>query len=162
MNLGIVTVSDKGSRGERKDSSGPAIASWMAETFPRSTILARIVPDEKEMIYEALADLADNQGCRLIITTGGTGFGGRDVTPEATRSAIEKEAPGLAELLRLEGLKKTPFAVLSRGIAGIRGQALIVNLPGSEKAVKEGLETLSPLLPHAMELMEKGSLECGR
>lgn len=162
MIVGIVTVSDKGSRGEREDTSGQAIALWVKENLPSSSVLRRIVADELDLISEKLIGLADKEKCRLIITTGGTGFGGRDVTPEATQRVIEKEAPGIPELLRHEGLKKTPFAVLSRGKAGIRGLCLIINLPGSEKAVKEGLKTLMPILPHALELIEKGGLECGR
>ena len=162
MNIGILTVSDKGSRGERVDRSGPAIVTWAGKVFPGARLISRIVPDDRAVISGILSSLADEENCRLIITTGGTGFAERDVTPEATQAVIQREAPGLSELIRSEGLKKTPFAALSRAIAGIRGMTLIINLPGSEKAVNEGLQAIEPVIPHALELIEKGGLECGR
>jgi molybdenum cofactor synthesis domain-containing protein len=113
-----------------------------------------VVPDERDLIQETLVSWSDEQGLDLILTTGGTGFALRDVTPEATLAIIEREAPGLAEAMRLEGIKKTPHAMLSRATAGIRGQTLIVNLPGSPKAVREGLEVMLPALPHGIEILK--------
>jgi molybdopterin adenylyltransferase len=147
----IVTVSDKGYAGEREDVSGPLLADLLREIGAEVAIQA-VVPDEPELIREALIRLVDDEGVDLILTTGGTGFTPRDRTPEATREAVEREAPGLAEALRLEGYRRTPLAVLSRGIAGLRGRTLIVNLPGSPRAVREGMEVLAPLLPHAIQM----------
>jgi molybdenum cofactor synthesis domain-containing protein len=113
-----------------------------------------VVPDERDLIQETLVSWSDEQGLDVILTTGGTGFAPRDVTPEATLAIIEREAPGLAEAMRLEGIKKTPHAMLSRATAGIRGQTLIVNLPGSPKAVREGLEVMLPALPHGIEILK--------
>jgi len=118
-----------------------------------------IVPDEREQIAAILRELADVRGITLVVTTGGTGAAPRDVTPEATKEVIEREMPGLAELIRLEGYKKTPFAVLSRGVAGIRKVTLIINLAGSPKAVQEGMEILAPVLPHALQMLKGENLE---
>jgi molybdenum cofactor synthesis domain-containing protein len=118
-----------------------------------------VVPDEREQIADLFVELAEKKGIELIVSTGGTGPAPRDVTPEATHDVIEREVPGLAEVLRTEGYKKTPLAVISRGIAGIRGRTLIVNLPGSPRAVREGMEILAPILPHALQMLRGEDLE---
>ncbi len=152
IRVGVVTVSDGCARGEREDVSGPTLARGLASAG--FEICAQtICPDDPSIVQQTLLRLC-RERCDLIVTTGGTGFSPRDTTPEATLRVIEREAPGLAELLRWTGYQKTDRAVLSRGIAGMRGQTLIINLPGSPKAVQEGLEVLLPLLPHAIELMQ--------
>jgi len=149
----VITISDKGFRGEREDASGPLLSHLTAE-MGAQVVATHIIPDEQERIAALLTRLADNGEADLILTTGGTGPTPRDVTPEATRAVIEREMPGLAELLRWDGYRRTPFAVLSRGVSGIRGRTLIVNLPGSPKAVQEGMEVLAPLLPSAIALIK--------
>jgi molybdenum cofactor synthesis domain-containing protein len=152
LRFGILTVSDRSARGERPDLSGPALADlitaqgWKVE---RTAIL----PDDLQALRQLLSTWADGGELDVILTTGGTGFAGRDVTPEATRQVIEREAPGLAEAMRFESLKFTPHAMLSRALAGIRGTVLIVNLPGSPKAAQENLRVILPVLPHAVELL---------
>ena len=131
----VITVSDKGSVGLRQDLSGPLLQTLLSEVGAEIAHYA-IIPDEAEQIRELLTQLADEQGVELIITTGGTGPAPRDVTPEATLQVIEREMPGIAEMLRMEGYKKTPLAVISRGVSGIRGRTLIINLPGNPKAVR--------------------------
>jgi len=148
----VITVSDKGYRGERADASGPLLADLLRK-MGALVVQQTIVPDERAEIERALVQLADEARVDLIVTTGGTGPAPRDVTPEATRAVIEREMPGLAEALRADGYRRTPLAVLSRGAAGIRGQTLIVNLPGSPKAVREGMEVLAPILPHAIQML---------
>jgi molybdopterin adenylyltransferase len=154
----VITVSDKGAAGVRQDLSGPLLQELLSE-MGAEVVHYAIVPDEKERIRELLTELADERGLELIISTGGTGPAPRDVTPEATQQVIEREVPGLAEVLRMEGYKKTPLAVISRGIAGIRGQTLIINLPGSPNAVREGMEVLTPILPHALQMLRGEDLE---
>ena len=152
--VGILTVSDRASRGEYQDLSGPQLVKIVQETDGLVLAEVDIVPDEVEAIQQCLVNWADSGRVDLIITTGGTGFAPRDITPEATREVIDKEAPGIAEAMRWESLKITPHAMLSRGTAGIRGSSLIVNLPGSPKAAKENLLSILPVLPHALELIQ--------
>lgn len=154
ISVGILTVSDRCSRGETEDVSGPVIYQWAKEGLKAEVRRQAIVPDERERIREILCVWSDREGLDLILTTGGTGFAPRDITPEATRDVIERETPGLTEAMRVEGLKSTPHAMLSRAMAGIRGQTLIVNLPGSPKAVREGLAVILPALPHAIEILK--------
>jgi molybdopterin adenylyltransferase len=153
ITVGILTISDRCSRGEAEDTSGPAMQQWVVEKLGAEVKRTGIVPDERARIRDTLVAWSDQEGLNLILTTGGTGFAPRDVTPEAMREVIEREAPGLAEAMRAEGAKHTPHAMLSRAMAGIRGQTLIVNLPGSLKAVREGLEVIAPALPHGIEIL---------
>ena len=153
IRVGILTVSDRASRGEYQDLSGPEVRRVVEENLNARVEVEDVVPDEREAIEETLIRWADELDLELILTTGGTGFTPRDVTPEATRAVIEKEAPGLAEAMRAESLKKTPHAMLSRAVAGIRGRTLIVNLPGSPRAARENLEAILPALPHGIALL---------
>lgn len=149
--VGILTLSDKGSRGEREDTSGPAIYERLT-ALGLNTAKRAMIADDLAGIETTLREWV-GEGLDLIMTTGGTGLGPRDHTPEATKRVIERGAPGIAELLRAAGLAQTPMAALSRGAAGIAGQTLIINLPGSEKAVRENLDALEPILLHALELI---------
>jgi len=160
MKVGILTVSDKGAKGEREDRSGPAIQEIM-EAAGGEIVRKRVVPDEPGLIREALVDWTE-EGLDLILTTGGTGFSPRDWTPEATKAVIERETPGISEAIRRAGMEKTPTAMLSRAIAGIRKSTLIINLPGSEKAVRESLEAIMAALPHGLEILKGTSGECGK
>jgi molybdopterin adenylyltransferase len=160
MKVGILTVSDKGARGGREDRSGPAIRE-IIEAAGGEVVRTRIVPDEPDDIRGALIEWSD-AGLDLVLTTGGTGFGPRDRTPEATRSVIERETPGLPEAMRRAGAEKAPTAILSRSVAGIRRATLIVNLPGSEKAVRESLAAILPALPHGIEILKGEASDCAK
>ena len=160
ISAAVITVSDRGYAGQREDVSGPVLADALRE-MGAEVLGPLIVPDEPAMISEALVRFADQDQVDLIVTTGGTGAAPRDQTPEATRTVIDREMPGLAEVLRFQGYQRTPRAVLSRGIAGLRGRCLIVNLPGSTRAVREGMETLSTILPHAVQMARGEDLEHG-
>jgi molybdenum cofactor synthesis domain-containing protein len=153
-------LSDKGSIGERVDESGPVIREMLSHTGA-SVDHYEILPDDKVRIIAVLTRLADSGTIDLILTTGGTGVAPRDVTPEATRAVIDRELPGMAEAMRAESLKKTPHAMISRAIAGIRKQTLIVNLPGSPRAVRENLAVILPALPHAIEKIKGDPSDCG-
>ena len=153
IRFGILTLSDRSARGERADSSGAALAS-LVQSQGWYVVRQSILPDDESAIRAALVEWSDRGEMDVILTTGGTGFARRDVTPEATRAVIQREAPGIAEAMRAESLKKTPHAMLSRAVAGIRGQTLIVNLPGSPKGAEENLTTIIAVLPHAVQLLK--------
>lgn len=152
LRFGILTLSDRSSRGERVDLSGPALAR-LIEAENWSIAKQSLLPDDESAIREILIEWADSGEMDVILTTGGTGFAPRDVTPEATRTVIDREAPGLAEAMRAESLKITPHAMLSRIVTGIRKKTLIVNLPGSPKGAVENLQVILPVLPHAVQLL---------
>jgi molybdopterin adenylyltransferase len=152
LRVGILTVSDKGARGERVDTSGQAIREMLA---PLEATIERyeVVPDEKEVVASRLRQWADEADLALIVTNGGTGVAPRDVTPEATLSVVERLVPGIAEAMRQEGLKHTPMSMISRAVVGVRGRTLIVNLPGSERGVRQNLAYVLPVLSHAVEML---------
>lgn len=158
---GIVTLSDKGAAGEREDESG-AVIRGILESNGYEVISYRMLPDEKEDLKEELKRLCDVENCQLVLTTGGTGFSKRDVTPEATMEVSERNAPGIAEAVRAYSMTVTKRAMLSRGVSMIRGNTLIVNLPGSPKAVRESLEYLLDTLPHGLDILSGSAGECGR
>src|SRR5438874_7385829 len=152
LRVAVLTISDAGSRGERKDTSGEAIVDWISGR--KAKLAAReLVADETVDIVRTLLDWSDHDVADLILTTGGTGLAARDVTPEATRAVLEREAPGIAEELRRHGTASTKYAVLSRGLAGVRNKTLIVNLPGSPKGVEDSLKVLTSLVEHAIRLL---------
>lgn len=156
----VITLSDKGYAGEREDKSGPLIREIVEEQGYEVAEMV-LLPDEQKLIEEKLIQLCDEEKMDLILTTGGTGFSPRDCTPEATMAVAQKNAPGIAEAMRYESLKITPRAMLSRGASVIRGETLIINLPGSPKAVKENLECILTSLPHGLEIMKGLTGECG-
>jgi len=153
IRVAILTVSDRASAGLYQDQSGPALHTLVTQVLHARVVESAIVPDSRKVIAEQLSQWADAGSVDLILCTGGTGFTHRDVTPEATRDVIEKEAPGLAEAMRAASLKITPHAMLSRAIAGIRGHTLIVNLPGSPKGATENFRVILPAIPHAVALL---------
>ena len=153
INIGILTVSDKGSQGLRQDKSGEVIRDMVA-ALECAVVKYEIVPDEREIISARLIAWADGGKVDVILTSGGTGLSKRDVTPEATLAVIDKNVPGIAEAMRARSLEITPAAMLSRAVAGLRGQCLIINLPGSPKAVRECLEVALPAIPHAVEIIK--------
>jgi len=153
FNLGIITISDKASRGERADKSGPLIRESFAAVDCK-VVGYEVIPDEADVIAEKLKHWTDRGNMDIILTTGGTGLALRDVTPEATISVIDKEVPGLAEMMRVQSFAVTPNAMLSRAVAGMRKGCLIINLPGSPKAVAECLEVIMPVLPHAVDVIK--------
>jgi molybdopterin adenylyltransferase len=153
IRVAVVTVSDSAVAGTREDRSGPALRD-RAAALGWTISATELVPDEPEQIASVLVRLANSGEVSVILTTGGTGVALRDITPEATRTVIQREIPGLGELMRSEGLKFTPTAVLSRGLAGVRGQTLIVNLPGSPKGAIESLDAIAKLIPHIVDLLE--------
>lgn len=160
IRIGIVTVSDRASAGIYADEGGPAIEAYLARALTSPwTPVARVIPDDRKLIADTLKALADEEGCCLIVTTGGTGPAPRDVTPEATEDVIEKPMPGFGELMRQVSLAKVPTAILSRQTAGIRGKALIVNLPGRPRAIGECLDAVMPAIPYCIDLIEGPYLE---
>ncbi len=159
IHAGVITISDKGSRGEREDRSGPEIIAILKDAGI-DVVCIKIIPDEKDLIKETLIAFADKKNIPLILTTGGTGVSPRDVTPDATLEVIDKEVPGMAEAMRQASAAITPHAMISRAVVGIRGRSLIVNLPGSPKAVRENLAVILPALPHAVEKIMGDDAEC--
>lgn len=155
----VLTLSDKGARGEREDLSGKLLTDMLTGIAGKIERY-EVIPDDRKLIEEKLCDFADRLGVDLIATTGGTGVGPRDVTPEATRAVIDKEIPGMAEAMRLAGLQKTPLAMISRAVVGCRGKTLIINLPGSPKGVRENLEAILKAIPHAVEKLKGDPADC--
>jgi molybdenum cofactor synthesis domain-containing protein len=153
LNIGILTISDKGWLGQRYDESGQVIRDSLS-VLDSSVVKYEVVPDEVDVIAGKLTEWADEGGIDIILTTGGTGLGQRDVTPEATLSVVDKVAPGFTEVMRAETFKATPYAMLSRAVAGVRGKCLIINLPGSPKAVQECLRVVLTVIPHATEIIK--------
>ncbi|MDX8397681.1 MAG: molybdopterin adenylyltransferase [Mariprofundaceae bacterium] len=158
--IGFITVSDRASRGEYEDLGGPAMAAWFDKVLTSQWgAVKRVIPDDQSGIEATLKELADDEGCCLIVTTGGTGPAVRDVTPEATEKVCEKMMPGFGELMRQESLKFVPTAILSRQTAGIRGQSLIINLPGKPSAIDDCLNAVFPAVPYCIDLLEGPYLE---
>jgi len=153
LNFGILTISDKGWLGQRHDGSGKVIRERLS-SLDSNIVRYEVIPDERDVITGKLTEWADEGNVDVILTTGGTGLGPRDVTPEATLAVVDKVVPGLDEAMRAETFSKTPFALLSRAVAGIRERCLIINLPGSPKAVRECLEVVLPVIPHAVEIIK--------
>lgn len=160
ITAGVLTLSDKGFRGERQDLSGPEVIRMLKEVGIE-TAGYEVVPDEAAIIEKKLIEFADERRFDLVVTTGGTGVSPRDVTPDATRRVIDREIPGMAEAMRRESMMKTPFAMISRAVAGIRKTTLVVNLPGSPKGVRENLAVILPALKHAIEKIKGDPQDCG-
>jgi len=154
ITVGILTISDRASAGEREDASGPEIRKW-AESLGFQVTDERVTTDDVEPIQKALIEMSD-RGIDLLLSTGGTGLGRRDNTPEATKAVLDREAPGFSEAIRAGSIKITPNGMLSRGVSGIRGKTIIINMPGSPKAVRESLEIIEPALPHAVKMLGGG------
>ena len=154
----VVTISDKGSKGERQDTSGPRLRAMLEKDYEMGETV--IIPDERDLIAETIRTQIDEEGFDLVVTTGGTGVGPRDVTPEATRAVIEKDLPGFSEAMRMESYRITPFALISRALCGIRGQSIVINLPGSPKAAAECLSFVVRAIPHALEKVKGDPSEC--
>lgn len=159
ITVGVLTISDGAARGERQDLSGARIRELLLQLPDASVAEEAVIPDEQDQIAAALREWSDEKHLNLILTTGGTGLAPRDVTPEATKSVLERDAPGIAEALRAISLQYTKTAMLSRGVSGVRGHTLIINFPGSPKAVQECLEYVLPVLPHAINLLIEGPRE---
>ena len=158
--IGVVTLSDKGSQGQRVDESGPIVQGMLATVGEVTHAL--ILPDDIETIVSILTEWSDQEQLNLIVTTGGTGLTPRDVTPQATLQVVDYEIPGMAEVMRMESLKKTPHAMMSRAVVGVRKQTMIINLPGSPKAARENLEAVLPALPHALAKLAGDPSDCGQ
>jgi len=159
-NIGFITVSDRASRGEYQDLGGPAMQAWFERVLTSEwQAISRIIPDEQQTIEDTLKQLADDEGCCFIVTTGGTGPAMRDVTPEATEAVCDKMLPGFGELMRQASLKFVPTAILSRQTAGIRGQSLILNLPGKPSAIDDCLQAVFPAVPYCIDLIEGAYLQ---
>ncbi|HEY3625258.1 MAG TPA: MogA/MoaB family molybdenum cofactor biosynthesis protein [Terracidiphilus sp.] len=157
MILGVLTISDRCSRGEMTDTAGPAVVALLRQHWPEAEVVTGLLPDDENAIEAELLRLCEH-GAALVLTAGGTGLGPRDRTPEATRRVIDREAPGLAEAMRAQGALVNKFAWLSRAVAGLRGSALIVNLPGSKRGAEESLATILPLLKHGIEVAAGGQM----
>jgi molybdenum cofactor synthesis domain-containing protein len=161
MRAAVLTISDKGSRGERIDLSGPALSDWLVQRSFEISATA-IIADEQSLIASALQQWADSAAADLIVTTGGTGLSPRDVTPEATLQILDRTVPGFAEAMRAASLTKTPYAMLSRAVCGIRKRALIINLPGSPAGAVENLEAIWPAIPHAVKKLQGDMEDCAK
>jgi molybdenum cofactor synthesis domain len=161
IRVGVITASDKGSRGEREDLSGPTLANLVQE-IDGEVVEYTVLPDEQVLLEEKMREWVDNKGLDLILTTGGTGFSLRDVTPEATLAVADRLVPGIAEVMRQESLKVTPKAMLSRAVAVLRKRTLIINMPGSPKAVSECFAAIAPALPHGIQILKGETSECAR
>jgi len=159
MKAGVLTISDKGSRNERIDESGPVVSELLAG-IGFAVEKYEVIPDEKDIIEQKLISYSDNIKLDIIVTTGGTGVSPRDLTPDATLAVIEREIPGFAEAMRMESFKKTPHALISRAVAGVRGNTLIINLPGSPKGAKENLEIILKAIPHTISKLQGDPADC--
>ncbi len=157
MLLAVLTISDRCSKGLQEDTAGPAVCALLTKQWPEAEIWAGLLPDDEDAITDKLEDLS-GQGAALVLTAGGTGLGPRDRTPEATRRVIDREAPGLAEAMRVQGAERNPYAWLSRGVAGLKGSTLIVNLPGSKRGAEESLISILALVRHGLEVVAGGQI----